>query len=144
MKRGIALLAAASAVGVLAPVASARPAADVAARTSKPAIAHQTTTWTAEYDASEYYGAVKCTGRTVVSNTYPGGKDVELCETTEGTLQHMKAGREQHSFETSGGGSVGEWESDSGDGKRSTDFSYTVNRKLTKFRLIAIYPAPEA
>ncbi len=56
----------------------------------------------------------------------------------------MKAGKGQKAFETSEGGFVEEWESDSGSGLRTTNYSYKVNNKLTKFKLVAIYPAPEA
>ncbi len=82
---------------------------------------------------------MKCTGKTIVNKKFPFGKDVEKCETTEGTLKRMKAGKEQKAFENSGGGSVTEWESDSGSGKKTTDFSFSVNKKLTKFKLVAIY-----
>ncbi len=134
MKR-IALIAVAVMVGVFtsSAVASTGASTDVhRAATSK-------TEWTAVYNASGYYGAVKCTGKTVVNKKYPFGKDIETCETTEGTLKHVTAGKEQKTFENSEGGTVGEWESDSGDGKKSTTYSYSVNNKLTKFRLVAIY-----
>jgi hypothetical protein len=125
-------------------VASASPGA--ASRGVSPAVAGKTmkTSWTAEYDAASYYGAVKCTGETIVSKKYPGGKDIETCETTETILKRMTPGKGQHAFLTAEGGSVGEWESDSGDGERTTDFSYKVNGARTKFKLIAIYAAPEA
>jgi len=102
------------------------------------------TSWTAEYDASSYYGPVKCTGTTTVNKKYPGGKETEVCESVGGPLVHMKAGKGQHAFENTEGGTVNEWESDSGDGKKTTEYSYSVNKKLTKFKLVAIYAAPEA
>ncbi len=134
MKR-IALVAVAVMVGVFTSAASASPGASGDAHRA----AATRTNWTVEYNASSYYGAVKCTGRTVVNRKYPFGKDSETCETTEGMLQHMKEGAGQKSFENSEGGSVGEWESDSGDGKKTTNFSYKVNKKLTKFKLVAIF-----
>ncbi len=138
MKR-IAMLAAMIAAGAFASVASADPGTDAAAHRQ----AVTRTEWTAEYDAPGYYGDVRCTGKTIVNKKYPGGRDVESCEAVSGTLENVEAGKEQHAFKTSEGGTVGEWESDSGDGKRTTDYSYSVNKKLTKFRLVAIYPAPE-
>jgi hypothetical protein len=134
MKR-IALVAVAVMVGVFTSSAMA----SVGASTDVHRSATSKTEWTAEYNAPGYYGAVKCTGKTVVNKKYPFGKDSETCETTEGKFHDMKAGKEQKTFETSEGGSVGEWESDSGDGKRTTTFSYRVNKALTKFKLVAIY-----
>lgn len=98
-----------------------------------------TTTWTAEYDAAGYYGAVHCTGRTIVNKKYTGGKDVEVCFADSGHLENMKPGADQTAFETSGGGFVTEWESDSGSGLRTTDFSYSVNKAVTRFKLVAFY-----
>jgi hypothetical protein len=132
MKR-IAMVAVALMVGVITPAASASPGSSAAKR------AGTSTSWSAEYDASTYYGAVKCTGRTVVNKKYPFGKDIETCESTEGTLKNVVAGSGQKTFENSEGGTVSEWESDSGDGKKTTNYSYKVNKKLTKFKLIAIY-----
>jgi hypothetical protein len=126
--------------GVFSSVASAKPATGsdgVQASATK-------TTWTAEYNAESYYGAVKCTGKTFVNKRYPGGKDVEICESVGGTLTHMRAGKHQTAFENSEGGFVNEWESDSGSGERTTNYFYNVNKTLTKFKLVAIYPAPEA
>jgi hypothetical protein len=134
MKR-LVILAAVIAVGIVAPAASADPGAGSAAHR----LAGTKTAWTATYNASSYYGEVKCTGKTTVNKKYPGGREVETCETTEGALKHMKAGKGQKAFENSEGGSVAEWESDSGSGKRTTEYSYTVNKKLTKFKLIAVY-----
>ena len=134
-----ACAAAALTMLVGAGAASANPGASAvkAAATMK-------TEWTAEYNAEAYYGAVKCSGKTIVNKKYPGGKEVETCEAVSGTLSHMKAGKEQKAFENSEGGSVSEWESDSGSGLRTTNYSYKVNKSLTKFKLIAIYTAPEA
>jgi hypothetical protein len=138
-------MAAPIAVAIVALVASASAAAAPGAhRNATPAGSATKTSWTARYDASGYYGEVKCTGKTVVNKKYPGGKDIETCEAVTGTLEHMHAGKGQTTFETSEGGTVGEWESDSGDGKRTTDFTYSVNSKLTKFKIIAIYAPPEA
>lgn len=136
MKR-IALLAAAMAACLTASIASAHVGAGPATRK----LTATTNEWKTSYDASSYYGSVQCTGKTIVSKKYPGGRDVETCETTEGTLKRMKAGKEQHAFQSEGG-EVGEWESDSGDGLRTTDYSYSVNKKLTKFRLVAVYAPP--
>ena len=133
MKR-IAMVAVAVVLGAFASTASASTGA-----VSHAHRAGTQTGWSAEYNATEYYGAVKCTGKTIVNKKFPFGKDVEKCETTEGTLMRMKAGKEQKAFENSGGGSVTEWESDSGSGKKTTDFSFSVNKKLTKFKLVAIY-----
>jgi len=133
MKR-IALIAVAVMVGAFASTASASPGASSNAQRA----AATKTTWTATYNASTFYGAVKCTGRTTVSNKYPFGKEVETCETTEGQLKNMKAGKGQKAFvgtETT----YEEWESDSGSGKRTTNYSYQVNKKLTKFKLFAMF-----
>ena len=141
----LARIAAPIAVAVAALVASTgASAAPGAHHDATRAGATTKTSWTAQYDAPGYYGEVKCAGKTVVSKKYPGGKDIETCESVTGTLEHMHAGKGQTTFETSEGGSVGEWESDSGDGKRTTDFTYSVNSKLTKFKIIAIYAPPEA
>jgi hypothetical protein len=137
MKR-IVLLAVMAAFAVYASAASASPGATGAHRLSA-----TKTEWTAEYNASAYYGEVKCKGKTIVSKKYPGGKEVEKCEAVSGTLAHMKAGKEQHAFENTEGGFVGEWESDSGSGLRTTNYTYSVNNKVTKFKIIAIYAAPE-
>ena len=138
MKR-MTILGAVIGLCVVAPAASADPGAGSAAAS----LGATVTTWSATYNAEAYYGAVKCTGKTKVSKKYPGGREVELCETTEGTLKRVKAGKEQKAFENSEGGTVAEWESDSGSGQRTTNYSYTVNKKLTKFKLIAIYAPPE-
>ena len=133
MKR-IALLAVTAVLGVSASAASATPGATSAAHRA----AGVTTTWTAEYNASTFYGAVKCSGKTTVNKKYPNGRDVETCETTEGKFKNMKAGKGQKAFvgtETT----YEEWESDSGSGKRTTNYTYSVNAKLTKFKLVAIY-----
>ncbi len=125
MKR-IALVAVAVMVGVLTSAAAA-PAMTV----------H--TPYTAEYNASAYYGGVKCTGTTTTSKKHPFGRDVEICETTEGALKNVVAGKHQTQFKNGEGGTVGEWESDSGDGKKTTNYFYSVNKQLTKFKLVAIY-----
>jgi hypothetical protein len=140
MKRGpemkrIAFPAIVAVVGVFASAAVASPGA--ARHGVRPAVV--TSEWTSTYDASSYYGGVTCTGKTVVSKKYPGGRDIETCETTEGTLKNMVAGKGQHEFKVEGGGGVNEWESDSGDGLKTTDYSYKVNKKLTKFKLVAVY-----
>ena len=137
--RRMTILAAVIGFCVAAPVASADPGAGSAAAR----LGATVTTWSATYNAEAYYGAVKCAGKTKVSKKYPGGREVEICETTEGKLKHMKSGKEQKAFENNEGGSVAEWESDSGSGKRTTTYSYSVNKPLTKFKLIAIYAPPE-
>jgi hypothetical protein len=98
------------------------------------------TSFEVEYNAEAYYGAVKCTGTDKVSKKFPGGKEVEICITTEGQLKRVVAGKGQKEFENSEGGKVAEWESDSGDGKKTTNYTYNVNGKLTKLKIIAIYP----
>jgi hypothetical protein len=128
-----AVIASSASVAVAAPAGAHRAATSMAAPTRTP--------FTAEYNASGYYGAVKCTGTHVVSKKFPGGKDVETCETTEGQLKRMVAGKGQKEFETEGGGHVAEWESDSGSAQKTTNFTYNVNKALTKFKLVAIYPA---
>jgi hypothetical protein len=128
-----AVIASSASVAVAAP-AGAHRAATVASPTTR-------TTFTAEYNAAGYYGGVKCTGTRVVSKMFPGGREVENCETTEGQLKRMVAGNEQKEFETEGGGHVAEWESDTGSGQKTTNFKYKVNKGLTKFKLVAIYPA---
>ncbi len=121
MKRMMLLAGVIAAFGVFTSVASAT-----------------TTTWTASYDFSAGYGSVSCTGQTVVNKKYPYGKDVETCESTS-KFAHMKAGREQKEFALEGGGSYSEWESDSGSGKKTTNYTYSVNKQLTRFKLVAIY-----
>jgi hypothetical protein len=130
MKR-IALVAVAVLVGVFTSAAAASSGANPATTVH--------TSYTAEYNASAYYGAVKCTGTTITSKAHPFGRDVENCETTEGTLKNVVAGKHQTVFKNGEGGTVGEWESDSGDGKKTTNYFYSVNKKLTKFKLVAIY-----
>jgi hypothetical protein len=134
MKR-IALVAVAVMVGVFTSAAAASVGASSGAH---PATTVHTS-YTAEYNASAYYGGVKCTGTTITSKKHPFGRDVEICETTEGTLKNVVAGKHQTVFKNGEGGTVGEWESDSGDGKRTTNYFYSVNKKLTKFKLVAIY-----
>jgi hypothetical protein len=125
-------------VGAFASTALASPGARHATR------AAATSEWgPITYNAEAYYGEVKCTGKTVTSKKYPGGKDVEKCEAVSGTLAHMVAGKSQKAFENTEGGFVSEWESDSGSGKKTTEYSYNVNKKLTKFKIIAIYAPPE-
>ena len=137
MKR---FVVAAAALAVSASLFTSAASANVGAQSSSSSKTATTVTeWTATYDANQYYGAVKCTGKTIVSAKYPEGKEVEACESTELHLINMQAGKGQTSFKNTSGGSVGEWESDSGSGKKTTDFSYTVNKQLTKFKIIAIY-----
>lgn len=104
-------------------------------------VKRQAVDFTASYDAGEYYGGVTCSGVHTVSAKFLGGKDVETCTTTQGTLAHMKAGDEQTVFENTGGGSTGGWDSDY-NGAYTSNFTFSVNRKLTKFTIVAIYPAP--
>jgi hypothetical protein len=134
MKR-IALVAVAVMVGAFASAASASIGASGDAHRA----AATKTSWTTEYNAAGYYGGVKCTGKTTVNSKYKFGKEVETCVTTEGKLSYMKAGKGQKAFENSEAGSVSEWQSDSGTGKRTTNYSYKVNKGLTGFKLIAIY-----
>ena len=133
MKR-ITLLAVAAVMGVFATAASASPGASSAAHRA----AGVTTTWTAEYNVPTFYGAVKCTGKTTTNKKYPNGRDVEICESTEGKLLNMKAGKGQKEF-VGTESTFSEWESDSGSGKRTTNYFYNVNAKLTKFKLVAVY-----
>jgi hypothetical protein len=129
---------AAAALAVSAGLFTSVASASVGAKSSSK-VARTVTEWTATYDASQYYGGVTCTGKTIVSAKYPEGKEVETCESTELHLTDMQAGKGQTSFKNTSGGSVGEWESDSGSGKKTTDFSYSVNKQLTKFKIVAIY-----
>jgi hypothetical protein len=138
MKR-ISLLAAITAAA-LCSTASVAVASPNGAHGATRISAGTKTTFEVEYDASEYYGAVKCTGTDKVSKKFPGGKEVEICLTTEGQLKHVVAGKGQKEFENGEGGKVAEWESDSGSGKRTTNYTYNVNSKLTRLKIIAIYP----
>ncbi len=103
----------------------------------------QSVAFTTTYNASEYYGGVTCTGVHIVSAKFPGGKDAETCTTTEGKLSHMKAGAGQQAFENLSGGFTVGWDSDY-NGVYTSNYTFKVNRKLTKFKLVAVYPAPEA
>jgi hypothetical protein len=93
-------------------------------------------------NVSEFYGEVSCTGKRVVSSKYPTGRDREVCTSTapEGKFspETMVAGKGQTEFKKVGGGGVTGWNSDY-DGKLATSYSYTVNKKLTKFTLVAVY-----
>ena len=134
MKR-IALLAMVVCLGAFASAASAAPGGAAAAHRASATV----TEWTFEGNVSAFYGGVKCHGKTVVSKKYPKGKETEICETTEGTLKNMTEGKGQKTFHGEGGIEYNEWESDSGDESRTTNYSYSVNKKLTKFKLVAIY-----
>lgn len=139
MKRiSLFAVAMAAALGTFASTAAAAPSGARRAATVTSMITK--TPFTAEYNAAAYYGAVKCTGNYVVSKKFPGGKDVETCETTEGQLKRVIAGKAQKEFEAEGGGHVAEWESDSGSGLKTTNYSYSVNKGLTKLKIVAIYP----
>ena len=79
----------------------------------------------------------------MVNKKYPGGRESETCVSTEvGGLKRMKVGKGQKAFENEEGGFVNEWESDSGDGLKTTNYEYKVNKKLTTFKLVAIYAPP--
>ena len=91
------------------------------------------------YNASEYYGEVKCTGKHVVNRRYPGGRDIETCEATNGgKLAHMVAGKGQTEFENTGGGFVTAWDSDY-NSVETHEFTYSVSKNLKKFKIIAVY-----
>lgn len=120
------MLAALAAMGVFASVSMAE-------RTETP--------FTAEYNATEYYGPVKCEGVRIVSTHYPNGKDRETCISTAvpPLLTNMVAGKGQTCFKNGVTGNCdGGWYSDF-DGKLSTNFKYTAGPRLTKFKIIAIY-----
>lgn len=136
-------MAAACAVAALTLLAGTGAASANPGASAQHAKAVTKSEWNAEYDAAAYYGPVKCHGKITTNKKYPGGREVETCEAVGGTLTHMKAGKAQKAFENSEAGFVEEWESDSGSGLRTTNYSYKVNNKLTKFKLVAIYPAPE-
>ena len=134
MKR-IALIVMVVCLGAFASAASAAPGGSAAAHRMSATV----TEWTFEENVAAFYGGVKCHGKTVVNKKHPEGVDVEFCETTEGTLKNMTAGKGQKTFHGEGGIEYNEWQSDSGDGKRTTNYSYSVNKKLTHFKLVAIY-----
>jgi len=92
----------------------------------------------------QFYGTVECHGVFIVNKNNPGGKEIEHCESKSpsGTLEGLKAGEE-------GSGATGGfpypgyplWESDDPAhvGLVTGDFTYKVNKKDTKFKLVAIY-----
>lgn len=136
-----ALGVAATWMGVLAPAGMAAPRQGGGARPAAHellAAPLERTPFETSYDAGEYYGSVKCRGEHVVSKKYPDGKDTETCETLEGTLAHMKAGKDQTEFENTGGGMVAGWDSDF-NGEEAREFTYSVTGNLKKFRIVAIY-----
>ena len=107
-----------------------------------------------EYDASEYYGPVRCHGKheTNERRHYPGtetegGRDVEKCtSTTGGPLVGLTPGaQDQTMFPNTSGGSVGEWESDYFSlvkgigGVDTSDFSYDVSGNGKSFTIVAYY-----
>ncbi len=94
--------------------------------------------------AGEFYGPVTCQGVFIVDKANPGGKEIERCESNSpsGKLEGLTGG-EVGSGATGGfpyPGFAG-WESDDSAhaGLKTTDFSYKVNKKDTKFKLVAIY-----
>ena len=97
------------------------------------------TNYTFAENVSEYYGEVTCHGIHIVSSKYPAGKDIETCEAVSGKLLHMVAGKGQKEFENASGGHVSEWLSDYNRSSQTSDYSYSVNKKLTKFKIVAIY-----
>lgn len=128
-------------MGALAPASMAVPRqGDGATPAARALLASppERTSFEASYDASEYYGSVKCKGVHVVSKKYPEGKDTETCEAVEGRLVHMKAGKDQTEFENTGGGMVTGWDSDF-NGVETHEFSYSVTGNLKKFVIVAIY-----
>ncbi|HUA10527.1 MAG TPA: hypothetical protein VMA83_00815 [Solirubrobacteraceae bacterium] len=126
-----------------APASSAAVGHNSGAHQHGSQVKKQVTHFTATYDVPEYYGGVSCTGVHVVSAAFPGGKDIETCTSTEGKLSHMTTGTGQTTFANSSGGFTSGWDSDY-DGVYTSDYTFSVNRKLTRFRLIAIFPAPES
>ncbi len=87
---------AAAALAVSAGLFTSVASASVGAKSSSK-VARTVTEWTATYDASQYYGGVTCTGKTIVSAKYPEGKEVETCESTELHLTRH-AGRQGSDF----------------------------------------------
>jgi hypothetical protein len=126
------------ATGVFSSVSSAAPGAAAGLRHSAALkVAAERTPFTAEYNASEYYGEVKCTGTHIVSNKYPNGADKETCEAVT-ELAHMTAGGGQKEFENTGGGKVATWASDY-NSVETTNFTYKVSKNLKRFHIVAIY-----
>lgn len=147
MKR-IALFAVLAVVAAMGLFASASVAAPVAAGGSHASIRAGMTPatkyyFTVIYDASEYYGPVVCSGVRLVNTKYPNGRDTETCESLSATglLAHMTAGAGQTDFENTGGGFVGEWESDcpATPGLKTATFTYKVAANLKKFKIVATY-----
>lgn len=141
----LAALAAGSSVAIAAPGSAGftpalRPAALLSAQRSS-------TAFEVEYDASGYYGAVKCKGHHVINEAnYPGnategGRDVEVCKSTTGKpLATLAPGEVGTEFPGSS-----EWESDyfsfvKGLDVRTTNVSYRVSPNGKTFRLVAVYP----
>ena len=129
----VAAMAASSSAALAAPATSGGHG--TAALSS---IVRTVTPYTFSENVAEYYGEVTCTGRRIVSAKYPNGKDVETCAAVSGKLAHMVPGKGQTQFENTGGGFVGTWASDY-DGKQTNNYTYSVNAKLTKFHIVAIY-----
>ena len=131
------------ALGAFAPSALAVPAAKSGSTrpsfNTKVLVTMTETPFEATYNASEYYGEVKCTGKHVVNRRYPGGRDIETCEAMNGgTLAHMVAGKGQTEFENTSGGFVTAWDSDY-NSVETHEFTYTVSKNLKKFKIIAVY-----
>jgi hypothetical protein len=131
------------ALGALAPSALAAPA--VKSGSTRPSFNAKALVTTTEmpfdttYNASEYYGEVKCTGKHVVNRRYPGGRDIETCEAANGgTLVHMVPGKGQTEFENTSGGFVTAWDSDYNN-VETHEFTYTVSKNLKKFKIVAVY-----
>jgi hypothetical protein len=97
------------------------------------------TPYTFNENVSEWYGNVTCKGVHIVNKHFPEGKDVETCTAVSGKLLHMVAGAGQKVFENDNGGTVSEWLSDYNRTSQTGNYSYTVNKKVTKFKIIAIY-----
>ena len=131
---------AAVAMGAFASVSMAAPAGGGGARAAARLSARGTRTpYEFNENVSEYYGNVTCKGVHIVNKQFPEGKDVETCTAVSGKLQHMVAGAGQKEFESTSGGHVSEWLSDYNHTSQTSNYTYTVTPKVTRFHLVAIY-----
>ena len=126
-------------MGAFASVSTAAPAGGRGASAAARLAAGSRTPYVFNENVSEYYGNVTCKGIHIVNKKYPEGKDIETCKAVSGKLLHMVAGAGQKEFESASGGHVSEWLSDYNRESKTTNYSYSVNKKLTRFRIIAIY-----
>jgi hypothetical protein len=139
--RGIVVVVAIAALSITATANAAPTPGGLAASPQVKALSAEPKSvvpFTATYDATEYYGAVTCTGKHQINpRKFPGSRDVETCKSTELTGFIGLTPNEQRGSGEWFPGASG-WNSDY-NGAAAISQEYTVSANGKKFHLIAYY-----